>query len=129
MGSQSNLMRFCDITNLKEDTIIDYTTCTGKRDKMSIKDANDIPPSSLVMWTQYPHANSGLSMSRWFQFMATSMVVELDSEALHQYHRKSNKSHHCELRTVCSTSIFVVVAVNLKYLSQKSDSDSAMLFV
>lgn len=89
MGHQSNLMRFCDISGMKDDTVVDSTNCAGEREIQSLRDATNTPATSLVMWTQFPHAKSGLSMSRWFQFMATSLLIELDEDAPHQYHGRN----------------------------------------
>ena len=60
--------------------------CRGQSD--SLKDFTDTTPDKVVMWTQFPHANSNLSMSRWHQFMIASLQVQLDDTAVHQYHRE-----------------------------------------
>eukprot|EP00117_Sycon_ciliatum_P028413 scpid24281/ scgid22839/ Protein wntless homolog; Integral membrane protein GPR177 len=98
MGHQSNLMRFCDTAGMKSNQLVDSQTC-AHRELSNIAESvqRKTEAHDLVMWTQFPHANSGLSMSKWFQFMAASMMVELDEDSEHQYHPQSKLTFEATL--------------------------------
>lgn len=76
------------------DTWFDPATCYRID---SIKEAETGPrhvrPDQIVFAIRYPHP--GLAMSRWFQFVATSIRLDIGYDPEYHYKREGEVSKHC----------------------------------
>ena len=84
------------------DAILDPENC----DRIdSIKDAERDPrqirADQIVFTIRFPH--QGLSMSRWFQFVATSIRLDLEHDPEFHYRKNAGEGyvvHSCYIRHV-----------------------------
>ncbi|KAK2556709.1 Protein wntless-like protein [Acropora cervicornis] len=87
----SHIANICVANLTKMDAILDPETC-NRID--SIKDAESDPrqirADQIVFTIRFPH--QGLSMSRWFQFVATSIRLDLEHDPEFHYRKNADGS-------------------------------------
>ncbi|CAH3028807.1 unnamed protein product [Porites evermanni] len=85
--ASSHLANICVGNLSKLDSFYDPTTCSRLDSiKQAMTDPRHIRADQIVFAIRFPHP--GLYMSRWFQFLSTSIRLEIEYNKFHKYENK-----------------------------------------
>lgn len=88
----SHIANICVANGSKLDAILDPATCNRIDSiKEAESDKGHIRADQIVFTIRFPH--QGLSMSRWFQFVATSIRLDLEHDPEFHYTKNAGEGY------------------------------------